>query len=324
MKHPMLADWIRFERASRDEYIVRDLLLDKQMYATADAVQFARQLDGKRDPYSIDPTKTKEQTDELLAVLEKHNIIRDRRFVTKSLFYSLITLCRIRTTKRLRLISRILNTLLVSSWLPLLCASVVYFYRYMPDFDTMLFLPGVFFGLLVGVVMHELGHMFACLAYGGIAFEIGVLFQFFMPGAYVLMNEANVKNRMHRVQIYAAGVEMNFLLTACSLFLSAATGDAGGFFFGSALQNILLALLNLTFLGGMDGFRIITELLGLDDCLLERAKLVTASRHRRKCLRREGLSGNATIAVCYAFRGIQIAMPVLVILNIAGVFVWFQ
>ena len=55
---------------------------------------------------------------------------------------------------------------------------------------------GSIFGLLVGIFLHELGHMFACIAYGGEVFEVGVMLQFFLPGAYVLMNKNRIKNRL--------------------------------------------------------------------------------------------------------------------------------
>lgn len=92
-------------------------------------------------------------------------------------------------------------------------------------------IAGSVVGMLIGLVMHELGHMFACLTYGGRVFKVGVMLQFLlMPGAYVLMNESNIKKRMKRVQVSAAGIEMNLILTAIFLFLSARFEVLSGFF----------------------------------------------------------------------------------------------
>ncbi|MBR3818511.1 MAG: hypothetical protein IKJ41_05110 [Clostridia bacterium] len=39
---------------------------------------------------------------------------------------------------------------------------------------------------LDGMVFHEVGHMFACLSYGGRFFEVGVITRFFFPRQYMI------------------------------------------------------------------------------------------------------------------------------------------
>lgn len=67
--------------------------------------------------------------------------------------------------------------------------------------------------------------------------------------------------------IYAAGVETNFLLAG--LFFAAAYFVSGDgirtFFFYAGLENILLGVANFCFFLSLDGFKIITTLIGADD-----------------------------------------------------------
>lgn len=323
MAHPITANWIRFKRISENEYKIINLLHDEEIATDAYTVWFTRQLNGKRNPYLIDKSKSKEDIDLLLAKLEAENVIRDKRFFSKFFLFLLVTIWRPKITENFRIASFIINGLLLISFLPLLAFSIFYFlyYTYAINFDYMI--AGSVAGMLIGLVMHELGHMFACLAYGGRVFEVGVMLQFLlMPGAYVLMNESNIKNRMRRVQVSAAGIEMNLLLTAIFLFLSAMFESLSGLFLGAAIQNIFLALLNLTFVDGFDGMTIMCELLGVE-CIVSKAKRITKSKHKRKRLKKDGISGKATIAVSYILRGIQIALPLILALNIMGVISWF-
>ena len=91
MKYPVLANWIRFRRISGDEYEIIDLLNDEIIQADAYTVWFARQLNGKRDPYRIDRNVAGEDVTLLLETLKKENIIRDKRFYSKFFLYLLVT-----------------------------------------------------------------------------------------------------------------------------------------------------------------------------------------------------------------------------------------
>lgn len=323
MKYPILANWIRFRHISRNEYEIVNLLHNEKIQADAYTVWFARQLNGKRNPYRIDTNKSKEEVDLLLGELEAENVIRDKRFLSKFFLFLLVTIWRPKVTPNLRIVSFIINELLLISFLPFLAFSIFCFLNYTYDVNFDYITIGSIVGLIVGLVMHELGHMISCLGYGGRVFEVGVMLQFLlMPGAYVLMNESNIKKRMRRVQVSAAGIEMNFLLTAIFLILSARFEVLSGFFLGAAIQNAFLALLNLTLVDGFDGMAIMSELLDVEYAV-SKAKRITKSKFKRKKLEEDGVSGKATIAVCYILRGIQIALPFIFALNIVGVISWF-
>lgn len=323
MSYPITANWIRFKRISENKYKIINLLHDEEFVTDAYTAWFARQLNGKRNPYLIDKGKSKKDIDLLLGRLEVKKVIRDKKIFSKFFLFLLITVWQPKVTKNFRIASFIVNGLLLISFLPLLAFSIFYFLYYTYDINFDYIIVGSVAGMIIGLVMHELGHMFACLAYGGRVFEVGVMLQLLlMPGAYVLMNESSIKKRMRRVQVSAAGIEMNLLLTAIFLFLSARFEFLSGFFLGAAIQNVFLALLNLTFVDGFDGMTIMSELLGVE-CIVSKAKRITKSKHKRKRLEKDGISGKATIAVSYILRGIQIALPLIFALNIMGVISWF-
>ncbi|MBQ2963196.1 MAG: hypothetical protein IJE14_00915 [Clostridia bacterium] len=322
MGYPVLADWIRFKRISEDKYLIIDLLNDETIETDAATVRFASQLDGKRSPYEIGRQMQGIDVGLLLDELETERVIRDKRFLFKHFLYLLVTVWRPRVTTGLRLFAFFVNGVLLVSWLPLLLFSVYYAVNNLYDLSSDYIVLGTVVGLAVGIAMHELGHMFACLAYGGRVFEVGVMLQFLLPGAYVLLNSSAVKKRMRRIQISAAGVEMNFVLTAVFLLLTVSFADLSGFFLGAAIQNAFLGFINLTFINGFDGMAIMSELLGTDE-LIDKAKSVIKNKRKRNRLLNDGVSGQATVAVCYALKVIQVALPLIFVLNIAGVITCF-
>ena len=67
---------------------------------------------------------------------------------------------------------------------------------------------------------------------------------------------------------------------------------------------------------------IVNELLGIED-VIETATDVIINRGIRNELREYGMTGNATIAACYMVCGFQIALPLLLLLNVLEVVVCF-
>lgn len=80
------------------------------------------------------------------------------------------------------------------------------------------------------------------------------------------MKETAVKN-LKRTHIYAAGVEVNFLLAG--LFFAAVYFIPGSgirtFLFYAGLENIPLGVANFCFFLPLDGFKMITTLIGAGD-----------------------------------------------------------
>lgn len=326
IKRPIVANWIRFEQISENQYLVRDLLFDEEddedFTLPAEIVWFAKQLDGETDPHTFDSELSRSTVNTYLNILEASGIIRDKRFLSKRLTDFMITLWQPKVTTKVRMVALLLNTLLMVSFLPVFLFSVNQFILNFGNISLDYLLGGIVFGIVTGTFFHEMGHLWACLGYGGQAFEVGVFFQLFLPGAYVLIKDDTIKKRMRRVQMNAAGVEMNILLTGILILLACKISSFGGFFIGAALQNLLMALTNMTFVKGFDGMAIIGELLG-DRALCSKIKDVLKNPIYKSYLRMQGLNGEAIIFVSYVLGILQLALPLLYLLNIGAVILCF-
>lgn len=322
MNYPKLANWLRFKKINENEYIIKNDLLNKHYKLDSYTFWFARQLDGKTNPYKIDKTLKQKDVDLILARLRNKDIIRDNRFLCKSVFALLVTVWRPKVSIKTRLIAFILNTMLVITWFPTILFSAFNFFNSYSDINIDYLIIGGFIGVIVGLIFHELGHMIACLSYGGKVYELGIMLRCFLPGAYVLINEKNIKSTIKKIQINAVGVEMNFLLAGLFLFLSSKIYLLSGFFLGAAINNIFLGVLNLTFINGFDGVKILSEIFGVDD-LVQRSKDILSSSFRIKRLYHNGIIGKATLSFCCIVVVLQIALPFTILINIFEVILWF-
>ena len=93
------------------------------------------------------------------------------------------------------------------------------------------------------------------------------------------------------------------------------------FFAGAAINNVILGLMNLMLISNLDGMNIMGELLGIEN-FVEKAKKALTSRKFRKMLIRKGTSGKATVTACAVICIAQIALPIIIAINIMGVFGW--
>ena len=140
-------------------------------------------------------------------------------------------------------------------------------------------------------------------------------------GAYVMSDDSDVRHRMQRVQIYAAGVETNFLLTGLFL-IAAVTFPFGGYGWTiAALENLILALINLLPIDGIDGSRILALFLGIRDPY-DSAKKVTASKRLRQEIRACNRCGNDAVFLFYVLRIMQFLLPIFYLESVLEVFAW--
>lgn len=321
--YPKLANWIRFKKINEKEYIVYDLMQNEEFILDEYLVWFAKELNGNVNPYTIDGSLTESDVDEIIFELKERNIIRKGRLLNKSLVQILVTLWQPKFNDIHRIIAFILNGLLMFSVLPLSVFSVHTFITDFNDLDVDYIFIGLFAGTVAGVVVHEFGHLIACLGYGGRVFEVGVGLQFLiLPCAYVLMNDKNIKNRLRRAQVGAAGVEMNVILADICMLIAVKMQITSGFLVGMIIQNVFLAIINLTFVNGFDGMTIMSELLGADNFVVK-AKKVLKNKSKKKELIKSGISGKAMITACYLIKSVQIALPLFLIVDALGVILCF-
>lgn len=263
MRYPMLNNWLVFTRKNQYEYDVRDYLYDENFTMGVTIAKFARKLNGYRNPYNINMGLSKDEINYMLNQLRDHNLLRYRRLLVGGLgvHYSLWFIKRNPIVMK---VARIWNGFLMLSWLPVLVLGILCFIRYLPITNTDFMWIGNILGIVLGALLHEVGHAFAGLTYGARVFEMGIMIKALMPGAYVLIDSQIVKSKMKRIQIYAAGVESNALLAGMCLLIACAIPNAGAFLLNAAIGNMLMALINMTLSSGLDGATILSELLGIE------------------------------------------------------------
>lgn len=320
MKYPMCCDWLIFHRKTENTCVVENYLDDSLVVLSASAVSFLRKLNGRRNPYRIDKNMKREDVDRLLDYFRSHDLTRESGFVSKDLFFTMFSVFFFKGRKAARITARRLNTALMVCFLPILAAGIAV-YAVRGDTDWNLATLGSYIGLAVGMVLHEAGHAAAALGYGARVFEAGLTFRFLLFGAYVMLDDRPVKGQLRRFQIYAAGVEMNLLIAGVSLLTASLTKWVSGFFMGVAIQNLLLAALNVLFIFGLDGDKMISILLGQKDFIGSAIETMLHGDKRKK-LWNKGPGGKAATIASACVLLLQASLPLVLLINAWEVVRW--
>lgn len=318
MNYPLINNWLVFKRLNEYEVEAKDCLCDDEYILGWDIACFARKLNGKRNPYTIDSRYSRAEVDHMLNALREHDLLRENNVLMKefgSIFY---TLWIPKYSRKLRIFASLYSVALDFLWLPVFCLGAWLYCQSFPFGGEDFYLFGSLGGLIAGAFLHELGHMFTGFRYGARVFEMGVMVQHFMPGAYVLLESDKVKSKKGRVAINAAGVKSNVLFAGICLLLACVLPGLGMPLLLAAINNVLLALINVIFIAGLDGTSIIEEYLGVRN-IAAVGKTILFSKNRRRSLLSKGLTGYAVMAVGMVVQFLQLALPLLIGINLLEV-----
>lgn len=321
MKYPMACNWLTYkiiEDGSRT--MVKDILFEEEHLLDTETATFLQKLDGNANPYKIDNDLSKQEVECILQTLKERCLVRDSKTLFKTFGSLYRTLFIMKScNKKCRNRCRKLNACLLIFWLPILIAALKYFWAHLDAIGSLdhITLGSIVF-LIIGVCLHEIGHGLSAIAYGGQVFEAGVKISL-LPGAYVMYDVSNVKSRANRIQTLAAGIEMNCVLSSVLFFLLIHLPAFSGFFLGGAIMNLVLALINLLFIEGLDGAKILSELLG-DDDIFTKAKETLFNGAKRKKTLKSGI-GLVRLSMCFSLIFFQIMLPILIVINLLGVLV---
>ncbi|MBR5093504.1 MAG: hypothetical protein IK095_00280 [Oscillospiraceae bacterium] len=318
---PLCHNCLVFRREGPDRILILDYAHQTAYEADYAAARFLRRLDGRTDPYTIDPSFSRGEVDELLEELEALQLLRHGPVLERSFGTICLTLWRVRPTRRLRALGRAWNALLGALWAPVFTLGLLLFLRDLPMGGSDRLLPGYLLGLLPGLLLHELGHLMAALAYGAHVFEMGVMIRNFLPGAYVSMDPSPVRSSLRRAQIDAAGLEAQALLTGLFLCLACAFPSHGCSFFCAAMANVTMVLINSGTAAGMDGGEILAELLGCPD-LVARSRRLLRSRRLRRELWESDPDAPAILALCALVQALRAGLPLALIWSSLEVIGW--
>ncbi len=319
------ANWVVLKR-KEDKIIVRNCLIAEDFESDIRKARYLQKLDGKTNPLKVKGYSYEECVDYYMDLDSKFLIRKGRKLDFGSKMYTVYIPKKNSTGS---IIPKILNFLLMVLCIPTFTYGLYCFTNGGICFtgsEHCLF--GYIVGILLGMVLHEMAHVAACLAYGGRWFETGFMWNGIFPGAYCMVDGTTVKGKyrcLKQVQINLAGVEMNLLLAGISFLLIIYSKDSyfiqpwTGALFMAALQNIFLALLNMTFAEGLDGEHVISILLGngsIVDHAKTTLKCMFKQKERRKYFKKRGINGVANICVCCTILLFQITTPMLILAEI--------
>lgn len=319
MQYPMLKNYLEYEEDEEGNVIVADYIQGYAYTISPDTISFGRKLNGSRSPHTI-PGYTAQERRVMLRELRETKLLRESRVLEKHFGSIYFTLLYDHLNERFGFISKIWNNLLIITFLPMLAIGCFCYLTAKTTFDGSV-LGGFIVGLVLGAIAHEFSHGAACICYGGTVHETGIMISKFLPGAYVLMDTDNIKGKLRRVQVDAAGIEMNLLLGGFFLLLASFL-PFSAFFLTAAIENIFLGLLNLCFVSGLDGSSIIGEFLGSESFVSKTKDILFNRKIRRKLLQKP--SGIAILFAAIIFLICQIALPLLLIDNLLAIFEVFQ
>lgn len=320
-QYPKLVNTLRFRQVDEFTVEVTDYYEDETYLFAAPVLRLMRQLDGHTDPFSLAGELEREEIAQLMTFLRNNKLIRFGTGIRAAGGMLLMPLWKPKDSGKLKMTAKALNTALMLLWLPVFILGVILFTKNILNIGFHAYLAG-YAGILVGLVLHEMGHAVAAIAYGAPVAEAGFLIAYLIfPGGYVMMDKEFVKNRLQRVQIDAAGVESNMLLAGCFLLLSVPFPALGGIFMTAALTNVVLAFFNFSAMGGFDGMNVLGELLGHTKYTKTSGEILFSKAERKKLVRR-GLAGKATLASCVILQAMQLGLPILLLLSVVEVVSW--
>lgn len=325
-KYPCMANWVVLKK-TKDGIIARNCLTDEEIKLSGREAKYLTRLNGNRDEYKIKGFSFNECID-YYDFLDSCLLVREPGRNMSLGDMKLHTVFIPNKTRTNSVIPKILNFLLWISFFPVFIYGLYRILTYgviwgVEENYILNLLLGNIGGILLGMVLHESAHAFSCLSdRNGRLFEAGLMLNGFLPGAYVLIDESEIKSRLKRAQINLAGVEMNLLLSGVLMIMMTLGGPFDGWktaMLFAVIQNVFQALINLTFAEGLDGEHTISTLLGgsVVDAAKANLSLLFDSKRRKKYFEEHGICGVANICTSLAFLGFQLIIPLVIIADIS-------
>lgn len=318
MKYPKIIDTLLYKRIDKNTYHVKNGITDVVYEIGTDIVRFMNKLDGKTDPFMINTCLSASDIEDIMDFLWDNELITKKKWKKIGFLTYGIPFFKVKTSKKMRIVSRLLNFLLMISFVPIFIVglyAVKDIYN-MVDQSDFSYLIGLCVGSALGVTLHECSHAIAGLGYNAHLFSCGIMIGI-TPGAFVEVDDEHLKSSLKKAQISAAGVEMNLLLFGLSTICMRLVNSDLSLLGGIALSNLLLASVNLFPIIGVDGLQIINNLIG-NDLILYSDMLITDKSFLRHSS--SNVMGLAEIYSCVLTLLSQISYPILIIANI--LYIW--
>lgn len=318
MRYEKLIDTLLYKRIDESRYKVKNIENNDTFELGIDIVSFMNKLDGKTDPFMINTCLSDFEIEEILDFLWDNELITKKKLKKIGFLSYGIPLFRVKTTQKMRIASRLLNSLLMIFFVPVFITglyAVKDIYN-MVDQNDFSYIIGLYVGIALGVILHEGGHAISGLGYNAHLFTCGIMIGT-TPGAYVEIDDEHIKSSLKKAQISGAGIEMNLLLCGISMICMCLFNSALSLLGGIAFSNLLLASVNVLPIIGVDGSQIINKLIG-EDLILYSDILITDKSFLSHSF--SNVRGLAEIYSCVLTLLSQISYPILIMANI--LYIW--
>lgn len=325
MTHYKLANWITYSKYGDDSYLLKNNLNAEKIIVSQRGLDILLKLDGKTDPSTLVKDYEYSKLSDFINRLVEGGMLRKSRFVYLGALSFGYTLWVPKITSGLKKIASVINAIMFLLWLPALIVSVT------SDFDDAFsgelstLILSLVTGVVLGTIVHEFGHFFATVCYydkGARVYELGIGIQGFMPMAYNMIDSVNC-NKFCKIQILAAGCQMNFIFAGIMGILIRIFPSISSFLGLIMLANLTLGLFNWIIVNGLDGFQIFAHAIGSNpNVFLVTCGKVLFSRKARKNLMNKGVTGFATIVVAAGVNLMQLGYVPILLSIVCEVISW--
>lgn len=330
MKYPFFSNWISYKRIDGDKYCIYNHLLEERSIVNGVDLRIARKLNGRIDPASILPDMSRIELRRYLNNLEYDGLIRREKVINKS-FLSYMKTIKVLQKPSNRLLYWLMNLILMMSFLPIFVIGILVaigfvnitncsFVRYGWDIydNTWLICMINILILILSGCIHEICHAVSGRAYGAKVMEYGVAITVF-PAFYTMIDMKIVRSKLKRIQIMAAGLEGQLLLSGGALLIGKAFPITKVVTYQCVLVNMIMVCINCLPIEGLDGYQITEIALGTDDMASQSNDLLS-NRRLLKNVWNDGIYGKAKIGAALLVSSGKIIYPILILVNILSCF----
>ncbi len=146
----------------------------------------------------------------------------------------------------------------------------------------------VLLGLMVSILLHELGHGVSAVSFRGHVCELGLFCLLCLPMGMYVSHTREWDNRVGDYAVAAAGIAANAILAVLCLLACDVGGWAGGVLLQIGINNLMLVLVNLLPASLTDGGAVLEALSGIPEIHQKALRFFLSRRERARTVREMG------------------------------------
>lgn len=157
----------------------------------------------------------------------------------------------------------------------------------------------VLLGLMVSILLHELGHGVSAVSFRGHVCELGLFCMLCLPIGMYVSHTREQHNRVGDYAVSAAGVAANAILAVLCLLACTVGGWTGGVLLQIGINNFILVLVNLLPASLTDGGAVLAALSGIPEIHQKALRFFLSRRERARTVREKGWAGTLGCVLLY-------------------------